>query len=41
MNTLRDEADRANERAEDLQKSVADLSQKVYETEKERDSLHR
>jgi phage shock protein A len=41
MNTLRQEADKANEKVDDLEKQVADLTQKLYETEKERDSFQR
>ena len=41
MSSLRLEADKANERADELQKRVAELSQQLYETEKDRDSYHK
>lgn len=41
MGALRIEADKANERADELEKQVAELGQKAYQTEKERDSLHK
>jgi len=41
MATLRQEADKANERADEMQKTVSELTQRLYETEKERDSLHK
>ena len=35
------ESGKANERADELQKRVAELSQQLYETEKDRDSYHK
>jgi len=41
MGMLRDEADRAVQRAEEAEKRLAELTQQLYQTEKERDSYHK